>query len=1032
MKVLFKFLILLFIPVTVVAEAPPIREKAIEIDFGNKHTRSYTFDQKRGEFTVISFNTRGRQFLMEYNSPGKVIRGSGLDHPTTSILYLPDNECLNCTINFKIEHAPGDSNIFLFTETTYSKTENKKRLELENLYRKNLGNLSSTELIKNANKIYTGFLTFGTDKDKNRACEALSYILNLNESKLLDRLQYCLQSINSSQWPAEYHTIELYYAVQLLAEDRLFESQTQLTRLIKNATRNLQETPNNNSLHLIRGIAHSTLATITSRLGNYQTAHLLINDAEQHYKKSGNSAHMVTTRANRGSNYRFQNKFSLAEEQLLSSLDLTNKIFVPENKPPAITLINLAIVRASTGRYHEALKTLDTIYHLPETTVEEINLAHANAAKARILKELGRLDESIALYETTWNMYQAVGAVSNLTTIANHLIDIYTNYGDVERARYYLNEAIKYQNGSWGADQNQRLKQAEINHKLSLGDTTSALQEIEKLEQLLVGSENHFRVGRVFSQKAEALIQDNQFERALTTAMQAKTYHKSANDNLYLVRSSYLAGLAAFNQNEPIDNIFQHLNESITTIESIRENLNLPSIRQDYFALQKKIYETSAEVQLALNKSDGHTKSLYLAESFRARTLYESLFTSKKENNRLSTPTSQPSEESKLELPKLAEEAFIHYKSSIPNNKAVLYFFTGNTASYLWLATSNNLDVITLPSSDKLNEILAETIKKIEKRPSNGNTNFSWKQTYNALASTSRLLLDPIQDQLKNVDSLTIIPDGIFHRVPFSVLLDPNSNYKKPLAAAKTIRYASSIATDITLSQTSSIKNNHSMLMVANPSILDNSKGLKNSLSVSVGNLFSAQKEADNIGRLWQNYGTILSLENHQANKQKLLNSLNGNYDVIHFATHAVVDWDNPQQSAIKLSNSGVNNSEDYRNPDITLSEISELSLNTQLVVLSACETAVGKHIIGEGPIGLSRAFFEAGSKRVLASLWPVDDAATAELLSHFYQGLIRGAPPAEALRQAQVTMLTNPEFFHPYFWAGFIFIGNANNWLNI
>merc|ERR1711991_650795 len=124
----------------------------------------------------------------------------------------------------------------------------------------------------------------------------------------------------------------------------------------------------------------------------------------------------------------------------------------------------------------------------------------------------------IGLYNSAWSLYENIGANSNLTTISNHLIDIYTNQGDVEKARYYLNEAIKYGSQGWGLDHSLRLKQAQVNHYLSLGDTTTALEELTLLEQLLAGSDNHFRAGRVLSQKAEALIQIEDYQSALDSA----------------------------------------------------------------------------------------------------------------------------------------------------------------------------------------------------------------------------------------------------------------------------------------------------------------------------------------------------------------------------------------------------------------------------------------------------------------------------------------------------------------------------------
>jgi CHAT domain-containing protein len=105
----------------------------------------------------------------------------------------------------------------------------------------------------------------------------------------------------------------------------------------------------------------------------------------------------------------------------------------------------------------------------------------------------------------------------------------------------------------------------------------------------------------------------------------------------------------------------------------------------------------------------------------------------------------------------------------------------------------------------------------------------------------------------------------------------------------------------------------------------------------------------------------------------------------------------------------------------LDLEDVYNLSLSADLVTLSACETALGKEIKGEGLVGLTRGFMYAGAPRVVASLWKVDDVATAELMGRFYKGMLQqGLHPAEALRQAQVQMREQKRWADPYFWGAF------------
>jgi CHAT domain-containing protein len=106
----------------------------------------------------------------------------------------------------------------------------------------------------------------------------------------------------------------------------------------------------------------------------------------------------------------------------------------------------------------------------------------------------------------------------------------------------------------------------------------------------------------------------------------------------------------------------------------------------------------------------------------------------------------------------------------------------------------------------------------------------------------------------------------------------------------------------------------------------------------------------------------------------------------------------------------------------LTAPDVSSLRLGAELVVLSSCRSAAGREVRGEGLVGLTRAFMDAGAPRVVASLWPVDDVASSELMTRMYRGMLGPdqASPAAALRKAQLRMLRHPRWKAPYYWAGF------------
>lgn len=178
---------------------------------------------------------------------------------------------------------------------------------------------------------------------------------------------------------------------------------------------------------------------------------------------------------------------------------------------------------------------------------------------------------------------------------------------------------------------------------------------------------------------------------------------------------------------------------------------------------------------------------------------------------------------------------------------------------------------------------------------------------------------------------------------------------------------------------------------------------------------------------LWneKKMGEIILLVGNISAKQKLLALDLSQFQIMHFASHAKVNWDYPELTTILLT------TENYTESNqLLLSEINRWKLHAELVVLSACETAAGKLVGGEGNMGLSRAFFEAGAKRVIASFWPVEDSSSAYLMEHFYRFLLlENKSPVDALQQAQQAVSKVSRWSHPYYWSGMAYFGKPEAW---
>jgi CHAT domain-containing protein len=195
------------------------------------------------------------------------------------------------------------------------------------------------------------------------------------------------------------------------------------------------------------------------------------------------------------------------------------------------------------------------------------------------------------------------------------------------------------------------------------------------------------------------------------------------------------------------------------------------------------------------------------------------------------------------------------------------------------------------------------------------------------------------------------------------------------------------------------------------------------SFGASLPRLLSSRREANDIVAAAA-AGMATAALDFEANRATATGPLLGQYRIVHFATHGVFNDKQPELSGVVLSlfdESGRAREDGF----LRLHDIYNLNLPVDMVVLSACQTGLGKQVRGEGLIGLTRGFMYAGAARVVASLWKVDDEATAELMKVFYQRMLKdGMPPPAALREAQMSLRRQKRWSAPYYWAGFVLQG--------
>ncbi len=374
---------------------------------------------------------------------------------------------------------------------------------------------------------------------------------------------------------------------------------------------------------------------------------------------------------------------------------------------------------------------------------------------------------------------------------------------------------------------------------------------------------------------------------------------------------------------------------------------------------------------------------------------------------------------------------------------ALLEYVVGEDKSFAWLVSKDKVAHAVLPAQKELTRLVTEYRKSIAERlPGSGG-----RQSVASLSQAGRqlyqILVRPFEADLISIRKLIIVPDHALAYLPFETLVtdrspssDPRSQY---LLERFAVSYAPSGSALAAVKANSARAQATGFMAFGDPVYQQADLGQERSAirgseasragyylerGLDLRRLPYTRTEVTSIGLLFPVADRKVFL-GAEANEEKVKSEPLAHYRYVHFATHGVVDEENPLRSGVILSLEG-NEKEDGV---LQVSEIMRLKLNADLVTLSACRTGMGKVVNGEGVLGLTRAFIYAGTRSVVASLWNVNDTATAELMKEFYQNLKRGMSKDEALRQAKLRLLRGKQqtWHHPYFWASFVLVGASN-----
>ena len=748
------------------------------------------------------------------------------------------------------------------------------------------------------------------------------------------------------------------------------------------------------------GQAYENLGDYLAALENYENAFSL-------FESDGSLDFAVGALYKIGTVHRLKKNFdqALAYYERSLSLSRTAKILRLE----ALVLEGIALVYDAQGRSDEAVKQYRTVQKFYETTGDVRGQAVALNNYGDFLLKLGQKHDALAIYHRALPLSEQVGDTGTYLTTLHNLSRAHLSLGSFEAALSVIKDSINIieeLRENVGSPELRALYFAVVKKHYDLW--------IDILMQF-----HRARPGKGYDVEA-LLVSDRSRARSLI-------------DLLSEPRADLSPGVSA------------------ELVERERELRGLIRVQAQY------------QMELSLNSKNSAEVAEIANETNELRAEYQQIQAELREQNpklvslRSFEPTSLEQIQSELR----------------DSNTMLLQYALGDERSYLWAITANSRQSYELAGRKSIEATALELYSLLVARQTPIETIKGDYQAFVEAADDalpekasklSQMLLAPVAHQLGN-RTLIIVTEGALQAIPFAVLPAPGVQFVGPtnwetfvdslLINTNQISSSPSISTlkAIRSEKNRTVSPYRTVAVIADPVFSRNDDRVRFAPVTSVvagaasdkhviglaerglpgvahgsapARLSYSSTEADAISAAAPR-GTTMIAKGFAANRETVMSSRVAEYQILHFATHGFLDIEHPEFSGIVLTmvdRKGVS-----QNGLMPLHDIYSLDLSTELTVLSACQTALGKDINGEGFLGLPHSFISAGSKSVVASLWKVDDRATAKLMADFYESLLQqGMPTGAALREAQLKMMKQKQWGAPYFWAGFVLQGEYTN----
>ena len=714
----------------------------------------------------------------------------------------------------------------------------------------------------------------------------------------------------------------------------------------------------------------------------------------------------------------------------------------------------LGITYRYLGEYEQSYQQYEKVLAIREELKDQQGIAQTSTNIGVLLRNIGQPEQAAEYLEQSLSAFRALEDTSGMLTALSNLGLAYFDSGRIDTSERCMEQALQMA-------RSQKNREIEIATLVNLGNTKNSKGELD--EGLAIYREAHeiaqrinvpgllwpsilgmgenyelrgnFAEAFVYYSRSLEIIED------LRTGLQSAQYKESFLATQRYVYEAVVHVLSLLHQKDPDQgydvDAFEYaergkartfLDLMTEAVLGVREGID-PELLERQEELITQISLLEAELRKSeLGSGNFDTMNTRMAG-------LEDTLRSLRNEIRRSNPRY-----ASLNYPQPCSLSDVQADLT-DTTAAVLEYLVGDSCSVLWAITKDGHIFIRLPDRQTLEEQV--TVFRFALQNPNPE---SWAALTESAYRLYRMLVKPVESLISGSRRIRIVPDDILHLVPFEALItQPVENgtvrdfSALPYLGKKyAISYwpSSSVARTVTGEARQVHQDGPPSLLAfgdpvfaeprpasdePNPGTLpkDRARG-----TFEFPRLEHSGEEVRAISALFDDHSVRAFLRAEATEKRAKDELRNSRFMSVHFATHGAINEHRPEFSSIVLARDSNSQEDGF----LRAAEVLNLSVQADLVVLSACQTGLGKMVRGEGIVGLTRAFMYAGAPSLLVSLWNVSDASTAELMKEFYGNSITKALNKDvALQHAKITMIGSTRTSHPFYWAPFVLIGDTD-----